>query len=263
VAFTGRSGSGKSSLAFDTIYAEGYRKYMESLSADARRLLSQIDKPAVESIRGLSPVIAIEQVKSLGSNPRSTLATLTEIADYARLVWSLAGQQHCPKDGGKISRRSIDECVDAVLALPRDSRVYVLSPRGSFKPAAARAETKSLRQRAWQRVRVNGEIFDLDDPSAERDVFEKFRAEKLLKVELVIDRFPLSGASRGRVADSLELALREGGDKSVVFYSSKDGGGELVLSTAFACEKCGEVYRPLSVRNFSFNHPARVRTAAG
>lgn len=255
VAFTGRSGSGKSSLAFDTIYAEGYRKYMESLSADARRLLSQIDKPAVESIRGLSPVIAIEQVKSLGSNPRSTLATLTEIADYARLVWSLAGQQHCPKDGGKISRRSIDECVDAVLALPRDSRVYVLSPRGSFKPAAARAETKSLRQRAWQRVRVNGEIFDLDDPSAERDVFEKFRAEKLLKVELVIDRFPLSGASRGRVADSLELALREGGDKSVVFYSSKDGVGELVLSTAFACEKCGEVYRPLSVRNFSFNHP--------
>ena len=112
VAFTGRSGSGKSSLAFDTVYAEGYRKYMESLSADARRLLSQIDKPAVESIRGLSPVIAIEQVKSLGSNPRSTLATLTEIADYARLLWSIAGEQHCPKDNGKISRRSIDECVE-------------------------------------------------------------------------------------------------------------------------------------------------------
>ena len=255
VAFTGRSGSGKSSLAFDTIYAEGYRKYMESLSADARRLLSQIDKPAVESIRGLSPVIAIEQVKSLGSNPRSTLATLTEIADYARVLWSLAGEQRCPKDGGKISRRSVDECVDAVLALPQGSRVYILAPRGSFKPAAAKAEIKSLRQRAWQRARLNGEIFELDDPSAERELFEKFKSEKLLKLDLVIDRFPLSSAARGRIADSLELALREGADKALAAYSDGGKSGELVLSTAFACEKCGEIYAPLTVRNFSFNHP--------
>lgn len=255
VAFTGRSGSGKSSLAFDTIYAEGYRKYMESLSADARRLLSQIDKPAVESIRGLSPVIAIEQVKSLGSNPRSTLATLTEIADYARVLWSLAGEQRCPKDGGKISRRSVDECVDAVLALPQGSRVYILAPRGSFKPAAAKAEIKSLRQRAWQRARLNGEIFELDDPAAERELFEKFKSEKLLKLDLVIDRFPLSSAARGRIADSLELALREGADKALAAYSAGDKSGELVLSTAFACEKCGEIYAPLTVRNFSFNHP--------
>ncbi len=255
VAFTGRSGSGKSSLAFDTIYAEGYRKYMESLSADARRLLSQIDKPAVESIRGLSPVIAIEQVKSLGSNPRSTLATLTEIADYARVLWSLAGEQRCPKDGGKISRRSVDECVDAVLALPQGSRVYVLAPRGSLKPAAAKAEIKSLRQRAWQRARLNGEIFELDDPAAERELFEKFKSEKLLKLDLVIDRFPLSSAARGRIADSLELALREGADKALAAYSADGKSGELVLSTAFACEKCGEIYAPLTVRNFSFNHP--------
>ena len=255
VAFTGRSGSGKSSLAFDTIYAEGYRKYMESLSADARRLLSQIDKPAVESIRGLSPVIAIEQVKSLGSNPRSTLATLTEIADYARVLWSLAGEQRCPKDGGKISRRSVDECVDAVLALPQGSRVYILAPRGAFKPAAAKAEIKSLRQRAWQRARLNGEIFELDDPAAERGLFEKFKSEKLLKLDLVIDRFPLSSAARGRIADSLELALREGADKALAAYSAGGKSGELVLSTAFACEKCGEIYAPLTVRNFSFNHP--------
>ncbi len=255
VAFTGRSGSGKSSLAFDTIYADGYRKYMESLSADARRLLSQIDKPAVESIRGLSPVIAIEQVKSLGSNPRSTLATLTEIADYARVLWSLAGEQRCPKDGGKISRRSVDECVDAVLALPQGSRVYILAPRGSFKPAAAKAEIKSLRQRAWQRARLNGEIFELDDPAAERELFEKFKSEKLLKLDLVIDRFPLSSAARGRIADSLELALREGADKALAAYSAGGKSGELVLSTAFACEKCGEIYAPLTVRNFSFNHP--------
>ena len=255
VAFTGRSGSGKSSLAFDTIYAEGYRKYMESLSADARRLLSQIDKPAVESIRGLSPVIAIEQMKSLGSNPRSTLATLTEIADYARVLWSLAGEQRCPKDGGKISRRSVDECVDAVLALPQGSRVYILAPRGAFKPAAAKAEIKSLRQRAWQRARLNGEIFELDDPAAERGLFEKFKSEKLLKLDLVIDRFPLSSAARGRIADSLELALREGADKALAAYSAGGKSGELVLSTAFACEKCGEIYAPLTVRNFSFNHP--------
>ncbi|MBQ6534494.1 MAG: excinuclease ABC subunit A, partial [Opitutales bacterium] len=256
VAFTGRSGSGKSSLAFDTIYAEGYRKYMESLSADARRLLSQIDKPAVDSIRGLSPVIAIEQAKSLGSNPRSTLATLTEIADYARLLWSLAGEQRCPEDGGKISRRSVDECVDAVMSLPPDSRVYILSPRGEFKPQAARAEIKNLRQRAWQRSRLAGEIFDLDDPEAERAAFAKIPAKGSAKLELVIDRFPLESVSRGRVADSLELALREGGDKAIAAYFCAGGeSGELALSTAFSCEKCGRTYAPIGVRNFSFNHP--------
>ena len=125
VAFTGKSGSGKSTLAFDTIYAEGYRKYMESLSADARRLLSQIDKPEVEYIKGLSPVIAIEQVKSLGSNPRSTLATLTEIADYSRLIWAMASEQRCPKDNGKIFRRSLDECIAEVENLPKNARVYI------------------------------------------------------------------------------------------------------------------------------------------
>ena len=134
VAFTGRSGSGKTTLAFDTIYAEGYRKYMESLSADARRALSQIDRPAVGSISGLSPVIAIEQMKSLGSNPRSTLATLTEIADYSRLVWSVAGEQRCPRDGGKISRRSIDECVDPAARRAR------LRPRPADFGQTLRAE---------------------------------------------------------------------------------------------------------------------------
>ncbi|MBP3357371.1 MAG: excinuclease ABC subunit UvrA [Opitutales bacterium] len=255
VAFTGRSGSGKSSLAFDTVYAEGYRKYMESLSADARRLLSQIDKPAVESIRGLSPVIAIEQVKSLGSNPRSTLATLTEIADYARLLWSIAGEQRCPKDNGKIARRSIDECVDAVMKLPNNSRIYILAPRGELKLSGAKAEIKNLRQRAWQRARIDNKIFDLDDPIAEKEIFANATAKKIFKTELVIDRFPLSSTSRGRVADSLELALKEGNDKAIVFYSSDGIENEMILSTAFSCEKCGEVYSPLSVRNFSFNHP--------
>ena len=210
VAFTGRSGSGKTTLAFDTIYAEGYRKYMESLSADARRALSQIDRPAVGSISGLSPVIAIEQMKSLGSNPRSTLATLTEIADYSRLVWSVAGEQRCPRDGGRISRRSLDECVDAVLALPPDARAYVLAPRISGKPSALKEELKSLRQQAWQRAGVAGKVLELDDPAAEKRIFSSLPASKTHSLELVVDRFTSASASRHKVADSLELAFREG-----------------------------------------------------
>lgn len=259
VAFTGRSGSGKTTLAFDTIYAEGYRKYMESLSADARRALSQIDRPAVGSISGLSPVIAIEQMKSLGSNPRSTLATLTEIADYSRLVWSVAGEQRCPRDGGRISRRSIDECVDAVLALPPDARAYVLAPRISGRPSALKEELKSLRQRAWQRARVAGEILELDDPAAEKRVFSALAASKTYPLELVVDRFTSASASRDRVADSLELAFREGSDSAEILYSSQSRtGGEwrpLRLSCALACEVCGATFKDLTVRSFSFNHP--------
>lgn len=253
VAFTGKSGSGKSTLAFDTIYAEGYRKYMESLSADARRLLSQIDKPNVESIRGLSPVIAIEQVKSLGSNPRSTLATLTEIADYARLVWSIAGDQFCPEDGGRIIRRSLDDCVGEVMKLPEKARVYVLAPRPNVKPAELRGELKKLRQQAWQRVRINGSILELDDPQAERSVLAGIKGQ--VRLEIVIDRFPRSSVAQDRIADSLELAFREGGDKSIILYQIDGELHELILSIAFACEKCGTVYAPLTVRSFSFNHP--------
>ena len=259
VAFTGRSGSGKTTLAFDTIYAEGYRKYMESLSADARRALSQIDRPCVGSISGLSPVIAIEQMKSLGSNPRSTLATLTEIADYSRLVWSVAGEQRCPHDGGKVSRRSVDECVDAVLALPPDARIYILAPRSLGKPAAVKEELKSLRQQAWQRARVGGEILELDDAAEEKRILKSLSATKEYNVELVVDRFTSSSASRDRVADSLELAFREGGDRAVALYSSESQTGgqlrELRLSCALACEICGETFQPLTVRSFSFNHP--------
>lgn len=253
VAFTGKSGSGKSTLAFDTIYAEGYRKYMESLSADARRLLSQIDKPNVESIKGLSPVIAIEQVKSLGSNPRSTLATLTEIADYARLVWSIAGKQFCPKDGGRIIRRSLDDCVAEVQKLPAEARVYILAPRGVFKSSEIKAELKKLRQQAWQRARVNSEILDLDDPDSEKSILASLKGQ--VSLEIVIDRFPMSSAARDRIADSLELAFREGSDKAVVVYQTGGQTNSLILSSAFACEKCGTIYSPLSVRSFSFNHP--------
>ena len=259
VAFTGRSGSGKTTLAFDTIYAEGYRKYMESLSADARRALSQIDKPAVGSISGLSPVIAIEQIKSLGSNPRTTLATLTEIADYSRLVWSVAGEQKCPHDGGKISRRSLDECVDAVLALPPDARIYILAPRICARPSEIKDEVKSLRQQAWQRARLAGEIFELDNPAEEKRIFSSLSAAKKYRLELVVDRFTSASASRERVADSLELAFREGSESAVALYSSESQTSgefrEMHLSSALSCEICGETFKELSVRSFSFNHP--------
>lgn len=255
VAFTGKSGSGKSTLAFDTIYAEGYRKYMESLSADARRLLSQIDKPEVESIRGLSPVIAIEQVKSLGSNPRSTLATLTEIADYARLIWAMAGEQRCPKDGGRILRRSLDDCVAEVEKLPPEARVYVLAPKGVFRPTQIREEIKKLRQQAWQRACVNGRIFELDDPSSENEALAGLDA-KQISLSIVIDRFPRSSAATDRIADSLELAFREGAEKAVIMYSVDGETKTLPLSSAFACETCATTYAPLTVQSFSFNHPS-------
>lgn len=254
VAFTGKSGSGKSTLAFDTIYAEGYRKYMESLSADARRLLSQIDKPEVESIRGLSPVIAIEQVKSLGSNPRSTLSTLTEIADYARLIWATVGDQRCPKDGGKILRRSLDECVAEVLALPGQARVYMLAPRGTIRAADLKSELKKLRQQAWQRACINGEFLELDDPQAEKELLARIGA-KPAEVEIVIDRFPMSSAVRERIADSLELAFREGSDRAIIHYQIDGHFKRKILSSAFACETCATVYEPLTVQSFSFNHP--------
>ena len=255
VAFTGKSGSGKSTLAFDTIYAEGYRKYMESLSADARRLLSQIDKPEVESIRGLSPVIAIEQVKSLGSNPRSTLATLTEIADYSRLIWAMAGEQYCPHDGGKILKRSIDECISEVQKLPENARVYILAPRGIVKTSQLKEEIKKLRQQAWQRVSINDTILDLDDQISEKEIIAQINT-KTVNLEIVIDRFPMKSAVRDRIADSLELAFREGNDKSIILYQVDGVSNRLILSSAFSCEKCGTVYNQLTIQHFSFNHPS-------
>ena len=254
VAFTGKSGSGKSTLAFDTIYAEGYRKYMESLSADARRLLSQIDKPEVEYIKGLSPVIAIEQVKSLGSNPRSTLATLTEIADYSRLIWAMASEQRCPKDNGKIFRRSLDECIAEVENLPKNARVYILAPRGNVRTALLKDEIKKLRQQAWQRISINDTILDLDDVASEKEILAQL-TEKSINLEIVIDRFPMSSVARDRIADSLELAFREGSDKATILYQIDGLYNRIILSTAFACEKCATVYQPLTVQSFSFNHP--------
>ncbi|HWA08872.1 MAG TPA: excinuclease ABC subunit UvrA [Opitutaceae bacterium] len=249
VVITGPSGSGKSSLAFDTLYAEGYRKYMESLSAQARQALEQLKRPDVDFIHGLSPVLAIEQ-RTGGASPRSTIATATEIADYARLLWAVCGEQRCPKDGGRVVQRSLDDNVERVLAACAGERIMLLAPFMRAKPSVLRDELPRLRQRGFQRVRLDGEVRSLDDarlvPSGAKEV----------AVELVVDRLVASPDQRSRLADSLELAFREGGDRAIVLAQKTPEAPwrELALSQSLACEICGDLFDKLTPRHFSFNH---------
>src|SRR5690606_16363023 len=249
VVVTGPSGSGKSSLAFDTLYAEGYRKYMESLSTQARQVLEQLKRPDVDFIHGLSPVLAIEQRTGNGS-PRSTIATVTEIADYARLLWALHGEQRCPKDGGRVIRRSLDDNIERVLTECAGRRIMILAPALTAKPAVLRDELPRLRQRGFQRVRIAGEIITLDDlrnlPTGVVPV----------AVDLVVDRLVANPDQRSRLADSLELAFREGKDRaSILSQTAPDAPWtELTLSQSLACEICGDVFEKLTPRHFSFNH---------
>ncbi len=251
VVITGPSGSGKSSLAFDTIYAEGYRKYIESLSASARQALDQLKRPEVDFIHGLSPVLAIEQ-RTGGGGPRSTIATATEIADYAQLLWALAGQQFCPKDGGRVVQRSLDDNVQRVLAECAGERVMLLAPFMRAKPSVLRDELPRLRQRGFQRVRIDGEIRNLDDAK----LVPTGAGVKELVVEIVLDRLVATADQRSRLADSLELAFREGHDRATVLAQKTADAPwrELLLSQSLACEICGDVFGKLTPRNFSFNH---------
>jgi excinuclease ABC subunit A len=246
---TGPSGSGKSSLAFDTLYAEGYRKYMESLSAQARQLLDQLRRPDVDFIHGLSPVLAIEQ-RTGGSSPRSTVATVTEIADYARLLWALAGEPRCPKDGGRVVQRSLDDNVLRVMTECAGERVMLLAPCLRAKPSVLRDELPRLRQRGFQRVRLNGTVRDLDEPNLVP------AGSREISVDLVVDRLLASPDQRARLADSLELAFREGRDQAVVMAqkSADAPWRELALSQSLACEICGDIFEKLTPRHFSFNH---------
>ncbi len=249
VVLTGPSGSGKSSLAFDTIYAEGYRKYMESLSAQARQVLEQLKRPDVDFIHGLSPVLAIEQ-RTGGSSPRSTVATVTEVADYARLLWALCGEQRCPKDGGRVAKRSLDDCVAQLLNQAPDERALILAPWMTAKPAVLRDELPRLRQRGFQRVRIAGEIKSLDEPRLVPT------GSTELAVELVIDRIVVAAGQRSRLADSLELAFREGQNRALVLVQKVPDTPwrEIPLSQNLSCVICGDVFDPLTPRNFSFNH---------
>lgn len=265
---TGVSGSGKSSLAFDTLYAEGYRKYIDSLSTRARQFLEQLPRPNVDFIHGLSPVIAIEQRTGAGANPRSTVATITELADYARLLWSVAGEAHCPLDGGRIRRRGLDDCIATVLALPAGARVMLGAPVLRARPAVLREELPRLRQRGFQRVRIDGELALLDAPG----LLESGRQE--VQVDVIVDRLVIAPDQRSRIADSLELAFREGRDRAFVLIEESDdpvvqalpeagvslpatpGWRMLVLSQHLACEICARPYEALSPRHFSPNHPS-------
>jgi excinuclease ABC subunit A len=194
VVVTGPSGSGKSSLAFDTLYAEGYRKYMESLSTQARQVLDQLRRPDVDFIHGLSPVLAIEQ-RTGGGSPRSTIATVTEISDYAQLLWAIRGEPRCPKDGGRIVQRSLDDNVQRVLTECAGERIMLLAPALRAKPSVLRDELPRLRQRGFQRVRLNGEVRSLEEPNLIPT------GSRECAVEVVIDRLVASADQRSRLAD--------------------------------------------------------------
>lgn len=251
VVITGVSGSGKSSLAFDTIYAEGYRKYMESLSARARQYLDQLHRPDVDFIHGLPPVVAIEQRTIAGANPRSTVATVTEIADYARLLWTVCGEQYDPVDGAPIERRSLDDCITRIFQEPEGSRLVLLAPIMAAKAAVLREELPRLVQKGFQRARINGEIRELQDDKIIPG------GSGAITVDVVVDRVVLNGDQRGRLADSLELAFREGGDAAIVMVQENREAPwrEFRLSQSLAGTKSGIVYEPLTTRHFSWNSP--------
>jgi excinuclease ABC subunit A len=244
VVITGPSGSGKSSLAFDTLYAEGQRRYVESLSAYARQFLGQMEKPKYERIRGLSPTIAIQQ-KSASSNPRSTVGTITEIYDYLRVLYARAGEQRCYQCGGPVGARTAGQIVDELAELPAKTQVTLLAPKAENRKGEFRELFVELLKAGFARVRIDGMIVRLDDVGA----LEK---QKKHSIELVVDRVVI-GSDKGRLTDSVETALREGKGKLMV-----EVPGEKiprVYSEANACPKCGIGFPELSPQSFSFNSP--------
>ena len=246
VVFTGLSGSGKSSLAFDTIYAEGQRRYVESLSSYARQFLGQMDKPDVDAIDGLSPAISIDQ-KTTSKNPRSTVGTVTEIYDYLRLLWARVGVPHCPKCGKEIRRQTIDQIVDRVEALGEGAKFLVLSPVIRGKKGEHKKVFEDARKSGFARVRVDGILYDLS---------EEISCEKNKKhtIELVVDRLVLKEGLRRRLTDSIETACTHSG--GLVTIQLPGSGEELSFSQNYACEDCGISMTELEPRMFSFNNPS-------
>ncbi len=241
---TGLSGSGKSSLAFDTVYAEGQRRYVESLSAYARQFLGMMEKPDVDHIEGLSPAISIQQ-RTASRNPRSTVATVTEIYDYLRLLFARIGIPFCYECGTRLERQTIDQIVDRVFELPRDTRIQILAPVVRGRKGEYKDLFPKLRRRGYVRCRVDGRIADLDSPPE----LDRYR---LHRIEVVVDRLVVAPKVKKRLADSLEIALGEG--DGVVMVALMDGE-ELVFSEKLACTKCGVSYEEVSPRMFSFNSP--------
>ena len=246
VVFTGLSGSGKSSLAFDTIYAEGQRRYVESLSSYARQFLGQMDKPDVDAIEGLSPAISIDQ-KTTSKNPRSTVGTVTEIYDYLRLLWARVGIPHCPKCGKEIQRQTIDQIVDRIEALGDGTRFIVLSPVVRGKKGEHQKVIEDARKSGFARIRLDGILYDLN----EQIVCEK---NKKHTIELVVDRLVIREGQRRRLTDSIETACHHSG--GLVTIQLPDAQEEIEFSQNYACEDCGVSLTELEPRMFSFNNPA-------
>ena len=248
VVLTGLSGSGKSSLAFDTIYAEGQRRYMESLSSYARQFLGQMEKPEVESIEGLSPAISIDQ-KSTNRNPRSTVGTVTEIYDYLRLLYARIGIPHCPNCGREVRRQTIDQMVDQLLALPEKTRVQILAPVVRGKKGRHEKVLEKAKRSGYVRVRIDGSQYELS---------EEILLDKNTKhnIEIVVDRISIREGIRQRLTDSLEaaLALADGIAEAEIV-----NGETLRFSQNFACPDCGISIEEVEPRSFSFNNPFGLR----
>ncbi len=245
VIITGISGSGKSSLAFDTIYAEGQRRYVESLSAYARQFLGVMDKPEVQSITNLSPTISIEQRK-LSKNPRSTVGTVTEIYDYLRVLFARTGTAYCYNCGKEISSQTVDEIVAQILSYPENTRLYILAPIARGKKGTFSVELKKIEEKGYVRMIIDGEIFDIENvPELDKN--------KPHNIEIVVDRIKVKKEIRSRVADSVETALEE--TDGILIIKDIDNNSSRIFSTKFACPDCGISYPEISPRLFSFNSP--------
>ena len=248
IVITGLSGSGKSSLAFDTLYAEGQRRYVESLSAYARQFLSLMEKPDVDSIEGLSPAISIEQ-KSTSHNPRSTVGTITEIYDYLRLLFARVGEPRCPDHDVPLTAQTISQMVDKVLSLPEESKMMLLAPVVKNRKGEHVKLLDSLAAQGYIRARIDGEICDLSDPP-------ELVLQKKHTIEVVVDRFKVRSDLATRLAESFETALELSGGTAVVADMDNPNAEELVFSANFACPHCGYSVPELEPRLFSFNNPA-------
>ncbi len=245
VVLTGLSGSGKSSLAFDTIYAEGQRRYVESLSSYARMFLGQMDKPDVDYIDGLSPAISIDQ-KTTSKNPRSTVGTVTEIYDYLRLLWARAGTPHCPQCGKEIRQQTVDQIIDQVLALPEGTRIQIMAPVVRGKKGEYAKTFDEARRSGYVRVRVDGSLYELDEEL-------KLDKNKKHNIEIVVDRLVVRDDVRSRLTDSVETASSLAGGLVLVNLVREER--DLLFSQNYACEDCGVSIEELAPRMFSFNNP--------
>ena len=249
VVLTGLSGSGKSSLAFDTLYAEGHRRFVESLSSYARMFIGQMDKPEVDLIEGLSPSISIDQ-KTTSKNPRSTVGTVTEIYDYLRLLYARIGIPHCPVCGKRIEQQSLDQIVDRIMSLGEGTRFMVMAPVVKAQKGMHEKVFQDARKSGYARVRVDGSLYDLS---------ETISLDKNIKhtIDIVVDRLVIKDDVRSRLSDSVESALRAADGRVTIATVERDSseGRELEFSQKYACEEHGISFPELEPRMFSFNNP--------